>query len=124
MCPEFHQAGGHNLRQMALLVALSHADGFFDLAFAQRAGDRGRERTRLLAGRVEGDVTVDHDADGPGRHDEQDDNYRFGQKAHVLPKRVGVGPIYAGVGGISALEKDSGGVQMGECDRCHISYKH
>ena len=109
---------------MALLVALGHADGLFDLAFAQRAGNRRSKRTRLLAGRVEGDVTVDHDADRPRRHDEQDDNDRLGQKAHVLPKRVRVGPIHAGTVGVPALEHQSGGVQMGKSDSCHICYKH
>src|SRR5438270_12016207 len=37
------QAGGDYLGQMALLVALGYADGFIQLAFAQRAGDHRSE---------------------------------------------------------------------------------
>src|SRR5271165_5638776 len=49
---ELHQAGGHNLGQMALLVALGNLDGFVDAAIAQSTGNCRSERTRLLASRA------------------------------------------------------------------------
>ena len=61
--PELLQAGGDDLRQMALLVALGNLDGLVDLAFAQGAGDRGGEHARLLAGGAVSHGAVDHDAD-------------------------------------------------------------
>ena len=70
---------------MALLVALRHLDGFINLAFAQGARHRGCEGARLLAGGAERHVTIDHHADRPARHDEQDYDHDFGQQTHRLP---------------------------------------
>ena len=45
---EFLQASHDHLRQMALLVTVGDLDGFVQLAFAQRAGDRRCERRDCL----------------------------------------------------------------------------
>ena len=73
------QASGDNLGQVALLVALGNLDGFVDLAIAQRAGHGRSKRARLLAGGAEGHPAVDHDADRPARHDEQNDDHDLRQ---------------------------------------------
>ena len=46
--PEFLQASGDDLRQVALLVALGDLDGFVNLAFAQRAGNGGAKARDCL----------------------------------------------------------------------------
>ena len=79
MSLEFLQTGHDNLGQMALVVAVGNLDGFVQLAFAQRAGNGRSELARLLARAVIGDQAVDHDADGPGRHEEQNDDDGFGR---------------------------------------------
>src|SRR5512135_622173 len=76
---EFLQARGHYLSQMALLIALGYADGFVNLAFAQGARYRGSKGPRLLACGAERHPAVNHHADGPAGHDEQNDNYRLRQ---------------------------------------------
>ena len=61
--PEFHQASGDDLGQVALLVALGDLDGFVDLAIAQGPGNGGSERTRLFTRGAEGHRAINHDAD-------------------------------------------------------------
>src|SRR5262249_21707735 len=68
---EFLQAGGDNLGQVALLIALGYANGFIKLAVTQRAGNGGSELPRLFTGSVESHPTIDHHADRPGGHDQQ-----------------------------------------------------
>ena len=49
---EFLQTRHDNLGQVALLVTVRNLDGFIQLAFAQRAGNRRGERPGLFAGRT------------------------------------------------------------------------
>src|ERR1022692_3067741 len=84
---EFHQARGDHLGQVTLLIALGDFDRFVNLTFAQRSGYRGSERPGLIARRVESHPAVNHHADRPPRHDEQNDNHDFRQNAHLLPER-------------------------------------
>src|SRR6266511_4336436 len=82
------QARGNHPSQMTLLVALSGGDldGFVDLAFLERPGHGRGKRARLVARRREGHPTIDHDADGPAGHQEQDNDDELGRNAHLLPK--------------------------------------
>ena len=48
---ELLQAGGDDLGQVALLVALGNFDGFIDLAFTQGAGQRREQRHATVCGR-------------------------------------------------------------------------
>jgi hypothetical protein len=82
---ELLQAGGHNLGQVGLLVAVGDLDRFFELAVLQRAGNLGREFARLLAGGGEVQVTVDHHGQRPDRLDEKDDYDAAYQPSHVFP---------------------------------------
>ncbi len=93
---ELLQARHYNLRQMALLVAIGDLDGFIQLAFAQRAGHGRSESARLLLGGVIRHEAVDHDADGIGGHEEQQNNDAAGQSAHLRPEVYGV-PTYAAI---------------------------
>jgi hypothetical protein len=45
---ELLQTRDDNLRQVALLVTIGNLDGFVELAFAQRAGNRRSKRARLI----------------------------------------------------------------------------
>src|ERR1035437_10018365 len=83
---ELLQASDDDLRQMALLVALGDLDGFLNLAFTQGAGNRGSKSTRLLASRTECHGAIDHDANRPARHDEQNENNDLGQNPHLSPE--------------------------------------
>ena len=87
MSLEFHQASGDNLGQMALLVALGDFDGLVDAAIAQGSGNCGSESARLLAGGVVCHGAVNHDADRPARHNEQDDDHDLRNDTHLLPER-------------------------------------
>jgi hypothetical protein len=78
---------------VALLVPVGNLDGLVQLAFAQRARHSRGEQPRLLAGRVEGQDAVNHHADGPGGHAEQDDHHDLGHQAHLVPQRADV-PTY------------------------------
>ena len=91
---EFLKTRRNYLGQVALLVALGHADGFIQLALAQCAGHRRSELAGLFTSGVEGNPAVNHHADRPGRHDEENDDDDPGQPAHLLPQRNGV-PAYA-----------------------------
>ena len=83
MRPKFLQASHDNLGQMALVVTVGDLDGFVQLAFAQRAGHGRSELARLLAGAVIGDQAIDHHADRPCRHEEQQDDHESGRPAHL-----------------------------------------
>src|SRR5271165_2349289 len=84
--PEFLQAGRDDLRQVALLIALGNLDGFVDLAFAQRAGHGGCESARLFAGGAERHRAVNHHADRPSGHDEQNQHNDLRQDSHLFPE--------------------------------------
>src|SRR3984957_9193054 len=109
---EFHQAGGNNLGQMALLVALGNFDGLVDAAVAQSAGDSGGKGARLLAGRVIGHPAIDHDADGPAGHDEQNDDHGSGNPSHGLPQAERIGSHSA------AFLDDPGGCDRNVMENC------
>src|SRR5580658_6339475 len=117
MSLEFHQARSDDLREVAFLVALGDFDRFINLAFAQCSSNCGSERARLIASGVEGHPAVNHHADRPPRHDEQNDNHDFRQKAHLLPERNRVPTD-------RAVIKKPGGVKMEitECGCCQIHY--
>src|SRR5262245_50598329 len=85
MSTKLLKTGFHNLCKVAALVLLGNADSFFDLSFFQATGNSGREFARLFACLTEGNVTVNHDADGPGGHDCEKDDDSLGGNAHVCP---------------------------------------
>ena len=87
---EVLQPGGNDFREVRLLVALGNADRFVDLSITQRSSYLWRKCPRLFARGIESDVAIDHDADRPRRHDEQDDDDDTGQPAHLLPQRNGI----------------------------------
>src|SRR5436853_7768868 len=70
---------------MAAFVLLGNADGLFDLSFSQAAGNGGSKFARLLPSLAEGNVTINHDADRPGRHDGEQNDDGLGGHAHVAP---------------------------------------
>ena len=83
---ELLKAGDDDLGQVALLVALGDLDGFLNLAFTQCAGNCGSKSTRLFASRTECHGAIDHDANRPARHDEQNENNDLGQNSHLSPE--------------------------------------
>src|SRR5689334_8827461 len=85
MCTEFLQTSLNDFREVALLVLLRNADGFFDFSFLQAAGDRGCEFARLLAGGTESNVAIDHDADRPRRKNGEHDDDALGEPSHRCP---------------------------------------
>src|SRR5438309_12032632 len=85
MGTEFLKAGFHNLGQMAAFILLSNTDSLFDLSFFQATGNSGSEFTGLLASLAEGNVTINHDADRPGRHDGEQNDDSLGGQTHVTP---------------------------------------
>src|ERR1041385_7173988 len=89
---ELLQAGGHHFGQMALFVALRHANGFIELAFAQGASDHRSELTGLFTGGAEGDPAVNHDANRPRRHNKENDYDDLGYPAHLFPQVDGIPP--------------------------------
>ena len=114
---EFHQTRGDHLGQVTLLVALGDFDRLVNLALAQRSGNRGSERAGLIAGGVESHPAVNHHADRPPRHDEQNDNHDLRQNAHLLPQRNRVPTD-------RALVKEPGGEKMEitQCKCCQVHY--
>src|SRR5208282_4957694 len=78
---------------------------------------RGSERAGLIASGVECHPPVNHHADRPPRHDEQNDNHGLRQDAHLLPERNRVPTD-------RALVKEPGGEKMEitECDCCQVHY--
>src|SRR2546427_11552591 len=85
MSTEFLQTGLHNLCQVAALVLLGDTDGFLNLSFLEAAGNGGGKFTRLFSGLAEGNVAVDHHADGTGGHDWQQNEDDFCHPSHVCP---------------------------------------
>ena len=83
---KFLQSGHNDLGQMALLVTIGDLDRLVEFTFAQRAGHGRSECAALLAGCTESHGPIDHDADGPRGHDEHEDNDRFRERSHLLPK--------------------------------------
>src|SRR5207249_10587729 len=73
---------------MAALILLGNADGLFNLSFSQAAGNGGSKFARLLPSLAEGDVTINHDADRPGRHDGEQNDDGLGSETHVAPHRA------------------------------------
>ena len=122
MRAEFLQAGGHHLGQVRFLVALGHADGLINLAFAQRSGHRRRECPRLLASRAEGEVAVDHHRNGERRHDEQDDDDGAGKPPHGAPQRQGIVEAHRSAAFLLQPQAQHRGVS--EYCRCQICEKH
>ena len=82
---EFGKARGHDLGDVALLVALGDGDGFVELVVLQGARDLLDEHAGLLASRAVHQSAVDHDADRPRGHNEQNEDHRLGGDAHVVP---------------------------------------
>src|SRR5208282_6750257 len=78
---------------------------------------RGSERAGLIASGVECHPPVNHHADRPPRHDEQNDNHGLRQDAHLLPERNRVPTD-------RALVKEPGGEKMEitKCDCCQVHY--
>jgi len=83
---KFLQSGGDDFREVAFLVSLGDPNGLIKLAFAEGAGDCGGELAGLLAGGAVSNPTVDHHANGPCRHDEEDDNDGAGEPSHLTPE--------------------------------------
>ena len=82
---KFGKAGGDDLGDVALLVALGDGDCFVELAFFQCAGDLLNEHTRLLAGRAVHQGAVNHDAEGIDGKNEKVITTALRQKAHRVP---------------------------------------
>src|SRR5205085_9586132 len=87
MSPKLLQTRYDYLREVALLVAIGNLDGFGELAFTQRAGDCRSKCARLTRSGLERDQAVNHDADGPSRHDEHGDNDGLTEPRHLVPHR-------------------------------------
>src|SRR5579883_2647043 len=85
MSAELLQTGHNNLSQMALVVTIGDLDSLVELAFAERACDRGSELAGLLAGAIVGDQAIDHHADRPCRHEEQHNDHDTGRPPHGFP---------------------------------------
>src|SRR5580692_9266679 len=118
---EFHQASGHNLGQVALLVAFGNLDGFVNAAIAQRAGYGRGERTRLFASRAIGHPAIDHHANRPPRHDEENGNYGPGNPSHCLPQAQWIGRH-----GAAAFLDHPGGCDVYVTEKCccYVSCEH
>ena len=116
---ELLQSGSDNLGQMALLVTLGYADGFIELAFSQGAGNCGRKLARLFAGRVKGDPAINHDADRPSGHDEENAYNHERHPAHLFNERNGV-PTHGGVAGVALKEQKGEQVGLGQDKSCNI----
>ena len=87
VCAKFHQASGHNLGQVALFIALGHFNGFVNFSIPQRTCHCRSKGPRLLAGRVECHVAVNHHAEGPSGHDKKNADDDFCQDPHLVPQR-------------------------------------
>src|SRR5579872_1913047 len=85
MGSEFLQTGDDNLGQVALVITVGDLDRFIELAFTESAGNRRGKLPRLFASTVVGQQTIDHDTDGPGGHEEQNDDDGPGRPAHIAP---------------------------------------
>src|ERR1035441_4883129 len=118
---ELHQASGDNLGQVALLVALGNLDGFIDTAIAQSTRHGGGKGARLFAGGAIGHPAVDHHADRPTGHDEENDDDGSGDPAHCFPQAQWVGRD-----GAAALLDHPGGRDVNVTEKCccYVSCEH
>ncbi len=82
---EFREAGGDNLGDVALLVALGDGDGFVELAILESARDLLNEQARLLARIVVHEEAVNHDTERVHRKDEENDDDDLGEQTHGSP---------------------------------------
>src|SRR6185312_15936800 len=87
---EFHEAGSDYLGQMAFLVALGNLDSFVNAAIAKCASDCRSKCARLLTSCAVCHSAVDHDADGPARHDEKNDDDGLCDPSHLTPQGQGI----------------------------------
>ena len=83
---ELLQSGDDNLRQMAFVEPVSNLYGFVQFAFAKSTSYCRCKRAGLLAGRIISNHTVDHDADGPCRHNKQHKDHALGKPVHRAPE--------------------------------------
>jgi hypothetical protein len=86
MSLELLQTGDNYFRQVALLVTIRNLDCLVEFALTQRAGYGRSKCAALLLGGIEGHQTIDHDADGPGRHKKHDDDDSLGEGSHLFPE--------------------------------------
>jgi hypothetical protein len=118
---ELLKTGGNNLRQVALLVAVGNLDGLINLAVLQRAGNRRGEGAGLAAGGREGQRAVNHDADGPAGHDEQNSDDRQRRPCHLLKHREQI----PADGGFRLLEEQDRGVgHVAQNQSCNVCENH
>src|SRR5207245_11054720 len=96
---------------MAAFVLLGNADGLFDLSFSQAAGNGGSKFARLLPSLAEGDVTINHDADRPGRHDGEQNDVSLGSETHVAPHRA-------------EIKADLAALQQQHCNKVKLDKQH
>jgi hypothetical protein len=106
---------------VALLVALGNLDGFIDAAIAQGAGNGGGEGPRLFAGGAIGHPAVDHHADGPAGHDEENDDNGARNPSHCFPQAQWIGRH-----GAAAFLDNPGGCDgnVTENGSCYVSCEH
>src|SRR5580765_1425702 len=118
---ELHQAGGNNLGQMTLLVTLGDFDSLIDATIAESSSHGRSEGARLFAGGAIGHPAIDHHADGPARHDEQDDDDGSRNPSHCLPQAQGIGRH-----GAAAFLDHPGGCDVNVIENvcCYMSCKH
>src|SRR5437773_10298253 len=96
---------------MAAFVLLGNADGLFDLSFSQAAGNGGSKFARLLPSLAEGDLTINHDGDRPGRHDGGHNDDGLGSETQVAPDRAEIKAVLAD------LQQDQ--VKKGKVQKMH-----
>src|SRR5271165_1835188 len=106
---------------MALLVALGNLDGFVDTTVAQRSRHSGGECTRLFASRAIGHPAIDHHADRPTGHDEENDDHGSCDPSHCLPQAQRVGRD-----GAAAFLDHPGGRDVNVTEKCccYVSCEH
>jgi hypothetical protein len=90
MSAEFLQAGHNDFGQVALAITVADLDRLVQLALTQRARNRRRKLPALLTSSVKRNQAIDHNANRPGRHDEQGDNHHLRRPAHLKPHRAWV----------------------------------
>src|SRR5208283_3713441 len=82
---EFREAGGDNLGDVALLVALGDGDCFIELAILESARNLLNEQARLLARIVVHEEAVNHDTERVHREDEENNDDDLGEESHGSP---------------------------------------
>src|SRR4051794_10095751 len=87
---KFLQSGNDYLRQMALIETVSNLNSFIQLAFTQRARDCWSKSPRLLTCGAISKNTINHNANRPGRHNEQNRHNDLVDQTHVAPDRARV----------------------------------